>query len=100
MELVKPGLGLIVWMTITFSIVLFILTKFAWKPILAAIKEREDAVTEYKKNQVAKAQVSAVNTGKNIRADFTAEDLKAKMYSYNTNDRSFAIRERLKQIGL
>ncbi len=44
MELVKPGLGLIVWMTITFSIVLFILSKFAWKPILAAIKEREDSI--------------------------------------------------------
>ena len=71
-----------------------------YKPMNSTIKEREDAVTEYKKNQVAKAQVSAVNTGKNIRADFTAEDLKAKMYSYNTNDRSFAIRERLKQIGL
>ncbi len=44
MELVKPGLGLIVWMTITFLIVLFILSKFAWKPILAAIKEREDSI--------------------------------------------------------
>ncbi|MFN4083629.1 MAG: F0F1 ATP synthase subunit B [Bacteroidia bacterium] len=44
MELVKPGLGLIIWMTITFSIVLYILSKFAWKPILKAIKEREDSI--------------------------------------------------------
>ena len=44
MELVKPGLGLIFWMTITFSIVLFILSKFAWKPILNAIKEREESI--------------------------------------------------------
>lgn len=44
MELVKPGLGLIFWMTITFSIVLFILSKFAWKPILSAIREREDSI--------------------------------------------------------
>jgi F-type H+-transporting ATPase subunit b len=44
MELVKPGLGLIFWMTITFSIVLFILSKFAWKPILNAIREREDSI--------------------------------------------------------
>ncbi len=44
MELVKPGIGLIFWMTITFSIVLFILSKFAWKPILNAIREREDSI--------------------------------------------------------
>ena len=44
MELVKPGLGLIFWMTITFSIVLFLLSKFAWKPILNSIREREDSI--------------------------------------------------------
>ena len=71
-----------------------------YKPMNATLKEREEAVNEYKKTQVAKAQVGAVNPGKNIRADFTQEDLKAKLYSYNSNDRSFAIRERLKNIGL
>lgn len=44
MELVKPGLGLLFWMTITFSIVLYLLSKFAWKPILKSIKEREDSI--------------------------------------------------------
>jgi F-type H+-transporting ATPase subunit b len=44
MELVKPGLGLIFWMTLTFSLVLFILSKFAWKPILQSIREREDSI--------------------------------------------------------
>jgi hypothetical protein len=71
-----------------------------YKPMNATLKEREDAVSEYKKTQVAKAQVGTVNTGKNVRVDFTSEDLKQKLYSYNENDRSFAIRERLKRIGL
>lgn len=44
MELITPGLGLVFWMTVTFSIVLFLLTKFAWKPILSALKEREDSI--------------------------------------------------------
>ncbi|MFA6259889.1 MAG: F0F1 ATP synthase subunit B [Bacteroidia bacterium] len=44
MELVKPGIGLIFWMTITFSIVLYLLSKFAWKPILQMIREREDSI--------------------------------------------------------
>jgi F-type H+-transporting ATPase subunit b len=44
MELIQPGLGLVFWMTVTFSLVLFILTKFAWKPILKALKEREETI--------------------------------------------------------
>lgn len=44
MELVKPGIGLLFWMTITFSLVLFILSKFAWKPILNSIREREESI--------------------------------------------------------
>jgi F-type H+-transporting ATPase subunit b len=44
MELIQPGLGLVFWMTVTFSLVLFILSKFAWKPILSAIKEREQSI--------------------------------------------------------
>lgn len=71
-----------------------------YKPMNATLKEREEAVSEYKKTQVAKAQVGSVNTGRNIRVDMTAEDLKAKLYSYNEKDRNFAIQERLKKIGL
>ncbi len=44
MELVKPAIGLVFWMIVTFTIILFILRKFAWKPILAMIKEREDSI--------------------------------------------------------
>lgn len=44
MELIKPELGLIFWMCLTFGIVLFILKKFAWKPILKALKDREDSI--------------------------------------------------------
>jgi F-type H+-transporting ATPase subunit b len=41
MELVTPGIGLIVWQTATFLILLFLLGKFAWKPVMKSIKERE-----------------------------------------------------------
>jgi len=46
MELVQPGLGLIIWMTVAFSILLWILAKFAWKPIMKGLKEREDSIDE------------------------------------------------------
>ncbi len=44
MELVNPGLGLIIWMTLAFSAILYILAKYAWRPILKALKEREASI--------------------------------------------------------
>ncbi len=46
MELVNPGLGLIFWMTLAFGIVFFILKKFAWPPIIQALKDREKHIEE------------------------------------------------------
>ena len=39
-----PHLGTIIWTTIIFSILLYILTKFAWKPLLKALENRELSV--------------------------------------------------------
>lgn len=44
MELVTPNFGLIFWQLVTFLIVLFLLTKFAWKPIMSALRERETSI--------------------------------------------------------
>lgn len=44
MDLVTPGLGLIFWQTALFLITLFLLGKFAWKPILSALGDREKAI--------------------------------------------------------
>ena len=46
MELIKPDLGLLIWMLFSFSIVVFVLAKFAWKPILAALKQRERSISK------------------------------------------------------
>jgi len=44
MGLVTPNPGTIFWMVIIFGLVLFILRKFAWKPILNALKDREESI--------------------------------------------------------
>ena len=44
--LVEPGIGLIFWTTVVFLLLLFILGKFAWKPILNAIKTREKGIED------------------------------------------------------
>jgi F-type H+-transporting ATPase subunit b len=46
MELVTPGIGLIFWMTLSFLILVLILKKYAWKPILKMLKERETRIDE------------------------------------------------------
>jgi F-type H+-transporting ATPase subunit b len=44
--MVSPDFGLIFWQTLTFLVVLFILGKFAWKPILSSLRERENTIDE------------------------------------------------------
>ena len=44
--MIEPGIGLLFWMTLTFLILLFLLAKFAWKPILTAINEREVTIVD------------------------------------------------------
>ncbi len=44
MELLKPDLGLMFWTLLVFLIILFILRRFAWKPILHALDQREAAI--------------------------------------------------------
>ncbi|MCK9204779.1 MAG: F0F1 ATP synthase subunit B [Bacteroidales bacterium] len=46
MELITPGLGLIFWMTLVFLLLVFVLGKFAWKPIMQSLKDRETSIHE------------------------------------------------------
>lgn len=46
MELVYPGIGLVFWMVVIFGLLLFILGKFAWKPIMNSLHEREASIDE------------------------------------------------------
>ncbi len=46
MDLILPDFGLLVWTGLVFSLLLFLLAKFAWKPILNAVNTREQKITE------------------------------------------------------
>lgn len=64
MDLITPGLGLVFWSGITFLILLFILRKFAWNPILGAVSERENGII----NALASAE-NARKEMENLKAD-------------------------------
>lgn len=46
MGIIEPGIGLLFWMTLTFVILLFLLAKFAWKPIVNAVNDRETSIQD------------------------------------------------------
>lgn len=44
MEIVTPAFGLVFWTVIIFSVLLIVLRVFAWRPILHAVKRRNDSI--------------------------------------------------------
>jgi len=75
MGLLTPDPGLVFWSLITFGLLVFILKRFAWKPILHALKTREETI-EYAlaAAEKAKAEVEDLNLTKiQIMNDAKAE---------------------------
>ena len=64
MDLIVPSSGLIFWQLFGFLALLFILIKFAWKPMLAALEEREAGI-----DNALKAAEQARNEMANLKAD-------------------------------
>ena len=59
MGLVMPDFGLLFWMVISFALLLFILGKYAWRPILKALSDRENSIDEaLKAAQLAKEEMA------------------------------------------
>ncbi len=63
MDLVTPEVGLLFWTTVSFLIFFFILRKFAWAPILAAISARETSIeTALSKAEAAKEEMARLTS--------------------------------------
>lgn len=80
MDLLTPGSGLIIWQAIIFILLFILLSKFAWKPILGSLKEREESIQ------------SALDTAEKARAEM------AKLTSDNENLLKQAREERDKML--
>jgi F-type H+-transporting ATPase subunit b len=46
MEFLTPGTGLLFWQVVIFLALVILLGKFAWKPILSSLKEREESIQQ------------------------------------------------------
>lgn len=59
MDLLLPEFGLVIYQSIAFLLLMFLLAKFAWKPVLASIKEREQSIDEaLNKAELAKQEMA------------------------------------------
>ncbi len=64
MGIVTPELGLIFWQLVIFLLVLFLLAKFAWKPILTALRDREDSIDQaLRMAEQAKLEMQSLKAG-------------------------------------
>lgn len=77
MGLVVPDTGLLFWMIIAFSISLWILGKYAWKPIIKSLRKREDNI---------QTSLNAAKEAKNKMKDLEEENKKIIIKARNERD--------------
>jgi F-type H+-transporting ATPase subunit b len=79
MELVTPAIGLIFWTTIVFILLVILLKKYAWKPILTAVNNRNESIE---------------------KALQTAEKAKVEMENLNADNERILAEARMERDGI
>jgi F-type H+-transporting ATPase subunit b len=83
--LVQPDPGLFIWTILTFLVLLALLAKFAWKPLLNALESRQEAIrkslddADRAKQELARLQEESVSIIKQARVE--AESILTKTRS-------------------
>jgi F-type H+-transporting ATPase subunit b len=63
MDFLTPGTGLLFWQIVIFLLLVVLLSKFAWKPILASLKEREESIqTALESAEKAKIEMASLKS--------------------------------------
>ena len=108
MELVKPDIGLLFWMTICFLILLIMLRRFAWGPILKALSDRErgiqHALDEAQKarkevNSLQDSQQEIINEAKQQR-ELIINEAKKFAEKYKSTQKEIVDKEMSKRLEL
>ena len=77
LDLVTPGIGLIFWTSVVFLLLVFILKKYAWKPILDAVEKRSKSIED---------AINAADQAKASLAELNEEREKIKKESLAQRD--------------
>ena len=64
MDLLTPGTGLLFWQSVVFIALFLFLAKFAWKPIIGGLNEREESIRQALESaEKAKEEMAALQAG-------------------------------------
>lgn len=86
MELLKPALGLFFWALLAFMIVFLILKKFAWKPILNMLNERETGIA------------NALQTAEKVKGEMSAMKAENEQLMKQAHEERSAMLKEAKEI--
>ena len=96
-RLLQPDTGLMIWTIVSFLTLVFILGKFAWKPLIQALKEREEgirkAIQESQLAREAAESLKASHEQKLARAQEEVQALLAQAQADSQSAREKMIRE-------
>ena len=86
MELITPDFGLIFWQLIVFGILFFLLAKFAWKPIIQSLAEREQSIDEaIKLSETTRAEMAELKAGnEQLISSARAEVINCSLPAFNS----------------
>lgn len=76
-KLLNPDTGLMIWTIVTFLIMVFLLSKFAWGPLLHAVEEREERLKN-EREAAEKARAEAQRIQADLESKLAAIDAKAR----------------------
>ena len=94
--LVQPDPGLYIWTIATFLILLWLLAKFAWRPLLAALEQRQDTIRKSLDDaQQAKQELERLNV--ESRRILTEARVQAEQIVSQTRTDASRLRDELKQ---
>ena len=79
MQLLTPGLGLIIWTLLAFIVVFFILKKFAWPAILGGLRKREQTIAD------SLAQADYLSRAKGVKTR-TKSSIRLKIVQTSVHD--------------
>ena len=94
--LLRPDPGLFIWTIFTFVVLLTVLAKFAWRPLLAALEQRQDTIRKSLDDaQQAKQELERLNV--ESRKILTEARVQAEQILSQTRTDASRLRDELKQ---
>jgi len=97
-DLLEVNPGLIVWVILTFIVLLFVLKKVAWKPILSALDNREAAIRE-SLEKAEKAQEEAKKVLEENKANIQKAEEESKKIITQSREYAEKLKDQMMQDG-